>query len=409
MNTRALCFVLFFAMLLIAPKIVEPAYYFYLLAFAALGVMQIQWNALPTRIAFRLSLPVLLLALSLLAIAGATVSHAPAARDVLRDLGVLLAFFVGRQMFVAYRGEPLQLIALSAVSATGVMVAIVTLGGATLAWFAGVSAYEWRGVYVLWGHTWLPYAIVANIALITIEPQHSQRYLGRIALCAVATVASLSRTDLLLETLFAFLMMWRFRRELLLRFAGLAKALIALMVVAAIAPMFLQLQVVQQRVQAGVGAEDQSLGWRLMEHLALFDYFRSASIYEWLFGFGFGARVPLPDGILDFAGNSSIPTLHDSFGTIALKSGLLGLAIVAWYVLRAFKRSRALRDPQGEPYRWAGRWIVLFCLAKALTLHGLTEWSHTVFFGIGCMLLLNPLPVRNSAVEVRQAAPLGAA
>ena len=113
-----------------------------------------------------------------------------------------------------------------------------------------------------------------------------------------------------------------------------------------------------------------------------------------LFGFGLGARMPLPPGIVDFNDNTSIPQLHNSFATIALKFGAMGLVFLGWYLVRIARQSFAMRGLPGEPYRLAGRWIVLLCLGKALTLQGLTEWSHVVFFGIGCMLTLSkPLSV----------------
>lgn len=396
MNTRVLSFVLFFAMLMVAPKVVDPAYDLFLVAFALLIGLQSAWNGIPTRLAFRPGFA-LLLVVALTIVVVVTVAHAPALRDVLRDIGALMAFLIGRYLFIAYRGKPLQVEILRALSVVGVMVAVVTIAAAALAFRAGASYYIWRGEYVLWAHTWLPYSIVANLALLAIEPQRTRRYAWRAVLCVFGTVASLSRTDLLLEILFALALALRFRRELFLRVAGFGRLLTAGLVLVVFVPLLLRLQVVQQRLERGVGTEDESLGWRFMEHLALFEQFLGATLYELLFGFGLGARTPLPPGIVDFNGNSSIPTLHNSFGTIALKFGIMGLLIVAWYAFRTLRRSLAVPDASGEPLRWAGRWIVLFCLAKAVTLHGLSEWSHVAFFGIGCMLMITALPGQRRA------------
>src|SRR5690242_6178049 len=93
----------------------------------------------------------------------------PALRDLVRDFGALFAFFVGRQLFIAYRDKDLQFEALSALSVMGILVSLVTVGAAALALRDGVTAYIWRGVYVPWAHTWLPYALIANVALVSID------------------------------------------------------------------------------------------------------------------------------------------------------------------------------------------------------------------------------------------------
>jgi hypothetical protein len=388
-NTRVLAFVIFFAALMVAPKIVEPAYYFFLVAFAFVLGLQGEWRGIPLRLGIAVNFRLLIAAFVVLTILTVTYGHAPAARDVLRDVGAMFAFFVGRFLFVAYREKDLQFEALEALSAMGVMVSIVTIFAALAAYLAGVSAYIWRGEYVPWAHTWIPFALVANVFLSGIDPAHARRWRRRAALCVLATIASLSRTDLLLEFGFGLVMLWSYRRELLLRFAGFVKVAGLLAVLAILAPIVLQVDVVQQRLERGVGEGDQSLGWRFMENIALVDHFLRGSTQEIVFGFGLGARLPLPPGVVDFNNNTTIPTLHNSFGTIALKLGALGLVILFWYLWRTMRRSFSLHDAAGAPYRRAGRWIVLLCLGKALTLHGLTEWSHAVFFGIGCMLMLN--------------------
>jgi hypothetical protein len=389
LNKRAVIFVLFFVALLVSPRIAVPAYNGFLVAFALLIGLQLHWHGVPTRVSVEVSAFSVAFACVLVIAFAVVLSNDPAPRDLLRDLGALSAFFIGRQMFVAYRERGLQRETLLALSAMGVVVSVVTVGAALVALRAGVSAYILRGEYVPWGHTWLPYAIVANVYLVGIDSTHSRRYTARALLCVLGTIASLSRTDLILELGFGLAMIYKYRRELFLRVAGFTKIAITVFVFAAIIPLMLRLQVVQQRVESGIGENDQSLGWRFMEHVALLDHFMRATVREALFGFGLGARMPLPPGIVDFNNNTSIPHLHNSFGTIVLKFGAMGLLFLGWYILRILRQSFSLRGLPGEPYRQAGRWIVLLCLGKALTLQGLSEWSHIVFFGIGCMLMLN--------------------
>lgn len=374
---------------MIAPRIVEPAYYFFLVAFAFLMGLQSEWRGIPLRFSIPILFKALLVAVIVLTFLTVTLNNAPLARDVLRDFGAMLAFFVGRYLFVAYREQDLQTETMEALSLMGVMVSIVTILAAIAAYLAGASAYIWRGEYVPWAHTWLPYALVANVFLVSIDPANSPRWGWRAALSVAATVASLSRTDLVLDFAFGLVMLYSFRRQLLLRFAGLVKLVGAAAVLVLLTPFLLQLDVVQQRISRGVGDSDPSLGWRFLENVTLLDHFLRGTAYDIAFGFGFGARLPLPPGIVDFANNTSIATLHNSFGTIALKVGVLGLLILFWYLWRTMRRSFALRDPEGEPFRRAGRWIAILVLGKALTLHGLSEWSHVVFFGIACMLMLS--------------------
>jgi hypothetical protein len=375
--------------MMIAPKVVEPAYYLFLVAFAFLLGCQSEWRGVPLKVNVRVnSAALVVLSLGLLVVLS-TWGRGAAARDVLRDVGAVFAFFVGRFMFVAYDAKRLQIEVLESLSIMGVLVSLATIGGAIAAYAAGASAYVWRGVYVLWAHTWIPYALVANVFLVQIVPSQSRRWQLRAALCVLATVASLSRTDLLLEIGFGLAMLWSYRKQLLLKFAGFIRIAAVSAVVALAMPFLLQLDVVQQRISRGVGDSDQSLGWRFLENVTLYDYFMRGSLFDFLFGFGLGARLPLPPGVVDFSNNTSIPTLHNSFGTIMLKLGVLGLVVLGWYLWRTARRSFQLKDAEGLPYRRVGRWMVLICLGKALTLHGLTEWSHLVFFGIGSMLMLS--------------------
>jgi O-antigen ligase len=388
LNIRVATFCLFFACLLASPLIVEPAYNGFLVAFFCLFILQSEWNGIPLNPVINVSATAFLTATAYVVILVTTLRHTPDLRDALRDFGAILAFFVGRFLFIAYRGKSLQLETLAALSLMGLIVSAYTIVAAFAAYSAGVSAYIWRGVYIPWAHTWLPYAIVANVFLASIEPEHARKWFARSAICFTATVASLSRTDLVLEIGFALGLAFHYRRQLL-RFARIVKILAVLATLALLIPVLMQLTVVQQRLERGVGEGDQSLGWRFMENLALLDYFAKADTVDWLVGFGIGARLPLPPGIVDFNNNTSLPHLHNSFGTIALKFGILGLLLLSVYLWRLMHRSFAHNDVAGEPYRRAGRWIIVLVLGKALTLQGLSEWSHLVFFGIGCMLTQN--------------------
>jgi hypothetical protein len=388
-NPRVLIFVLVFTAMLISPRLVEPAYYGFLVAFLALVGLQGQWNGYATNLHVHPGPTTVLGACVAMVIIAVVLKNGPDPRDLFRDCGAIFAFLVGRYFFVAYQEKGLQTEVLLGLSAMGVVVAIVTIFAAMLALAAGVSAYIWRGEYVPWGHNWLPFAIVANFYLIALDPARTKTYQMRIALCVFGTLASLSRTDLLLEFGFAAVLMYRYRRQLFYRVAGFTKLLVVIGVFAAMLPFLLRLQVVQQRVERGVGDNDESLGWRFMENLALLDHFLKGTVYDWLFGFGLGARMPLPPGVVDFNNNTSIPHLHNSFGTLALKFGVMGLVVLGWYLWRLAKQSRALKWLPGEPHRAAGRWIVLLCLGKAMTLQALSEWSQLVFFGIGCMLMLS--------------------
>jgi hypothetical protein len=389
MNSRSIILSSVFAVMLLSPYVIEPAYYGFLAGFAALSAVNVAWNGVSSNLRVPAT-PVsvgcaamILLAIYVVAING------PFLRDLLRDVGALFAFFIGRRMFMVRRNAGLQYDSLSALSLMGVLVSVVTVVAAVMAFRAGVSAYIWRGEYVPWAHTWLPFAIVANLSLMELDPVRRRTYVTRVVLCVFGTFASLSRTDLLLE-LFLFMMVaYRFRVQILMRVSGMVSLLAGSLVVFVLAVGMLRLPAVQQRVEAGVGGNDQSLGWRLMEHLALFEHFAGGTWLQLLFGFGLGARMPLPSGVLDFNGNDSIPHLHNSFGTILLKCGIAGLVFIGWFLWRLNLSSRSLHALPGEPYRRAGRWIVLLCLGKALTLQGLTEWSHLVFFGLGCMLMLN--------------------
>ena len=385
----------FFVVLGASQTIMEPAYYGYLVAFAAvlLSMLPAAGNGLARRRVVPKPSDGLLI-LWLLVTVLVTMAATPAPRDVLRDMGAVLAFVMGCFVIPAWLGpvrtEPLKAMQrlLRTLSDVGLAVAAVTLLGAAMAYQAGATAYFWRGEYVPMVHSWLPYCLAANVALIELQLDQRLRFVRRALVCIVGTLASLSRTDLLLEIVFAVALLALHGRLVFSSPRWRRLAVVVLAAALALAPGFMTLDVVQQRIEAGADEDDASLGWRLIENVALIDQMVDGGIVPQLLGFGWGARMPLPAGVEDFDGNDSIPLLHNSLLTIALKFGLCGLLVFSVYLWRKFGHWRlALADPAQRAYAGAGAWIIVFCLGKAITLQGLTEWSHLVFFGIGCMLV----------------------
>lgn len=316
----------------------------------------------------------------------ATTEARPEIRDVLRDVGAICAFFVGRFLLVGSLGLRQEERVLQTISDLGVIVAALTIAAAVTALLAGADAYHWRGVYVPFVHTWLPYSMAASFAMATHTSWKAHGW--KVVLCIVGSMASLSRTDLLLELMFVLWALLTRARNDSHRRAALAQLVLVLVCIGALLPSFLQLTVVQERLEAGVGEEDLSVSWRVIENQAFFDTMEAADSVDWLVGRGLGARVDLPDGVLDFNGNPSIPHLHNSFLTIALKFGAGGLLLFVVWLCMVFIRPFRHLAPARSHLRMAGAWIVLFVLGKAVTLQGLTDWTHVMFFGLGCGLLL---------------------
>jgi hypothetical protein len=286
------------------------------------------------------------------------------------------------------RGRLLGL--LDTLSWAGLLVTAATIAGALLAYKDGATAYFWRGSYVPAVHSWLPYFLVVNLTLVRLDVGRARWYGGCALLCVLGSLASLSRTDVLMEAVFALVQLYRYRAKLFGSDRNIMWLLLLLPLLVGIAAAFSQLDVVQERVEIGVNEEDASLGWRVIENLALFDYLDNADVFASIFGSGLGARMPLPNGILDFDGNDSIPYLHNSLLTLVLKFGVAGLLCYLWYflhLLRTYWRERA--DPFSA-VSFAGAWILIFNLGKAITLQGLTDWGHVMFFGLGCALIIVP-------------------
>ncbi|RYG87015.1 MAG: hypothetical protein EON59_08565 [Alphaproteobacteria bacterium] len=96
--------------------------------------------------------------------------------------------------------------------------------------------------------------------------------------------------------------------------------------------------------------------------------------------------MPLPIGIVDFAGNPSVPHLHNSYWTYMFKFGSLGTACVLISIGVLLARAYLRRG--GVPALLVGgTWILAMVMGTAITLQGMTEWSHLMFLGIACALL----------------------
>lgn len=395
MNRHRISLVAFLLLIALAQHLVEPAYVGYAAAFAALTLRRlVEATALQRLI--RPTIWRLALCIWLVLMAFITYVNDPLARDVLRDVGALLTFFIGRHILFS-RYDPVQQ-TLKALSDAGVWIVTATLVAACLAYLSGADAYKWRGEFIPPSHSWLPYVIAANYALALTEQSRVEVYVRRIVWCIGGTIAALSRTDLALEAFFLLFLLLRYLPFLLTNRIVFRRALYGLGLSALLLPPLLGLDVVKERIDISLAEDDSSVGWRVLENTAVFAFMQSAGIQEWLFGFGFGARVPLPEGIVDFNDNSSIPHLHNSFLTILVKFGVAGVAALLIFVARQAFRSSKFVSPELMAIHSAGRWIVLFVLAKAITLQGLSEWSHILFFGLGCALMTYKHRLRNVRV-----------
>jgi O-antigen ligase len=316
-----------------------------------------------------------------------TFANGPDWRDVTRDLGVVLSFLIGRYAIGAWVGRDGWKTLLEALSLLGLLISIVTLVGALSAASASVSAYVWRSTYIPYSHSWLPYVLVANLALFELDTRRRTQYFVRAAMCVVATLASLSRTDIVLEGLAVIVLGLAHSRSIFLSLSKLTVAIPTLLVALGGLAAYASTDIVQERILATLGEADSSLGWRAVENGTFLDYFAEASLVQQLFGFGWGARLPLPLGVYDFTGQASIPHLHNSYLTIVLKFGSVGLLLLFAYLVRQLVNWISLRRTGIRPLALAGIWMVAFVLGKSVTLQGLTEWSHVMFLGIGALLL----------------------
>ncbi|WP_183255217.1 hypothetical protein [Brevundimonas basaltis] len=385
MTKRALPLVALYLAMAASTRIFEPAYFGYIIAFGVF-IAGYGTQLLTRKNAPPLSGPVLLgwavfAALVLLT----TLLAKPAFRDLFRDCGAIASFLFGLVVIPRALGKDWERPLFAGLSALAMVISVWTILGAVAAYLAGAGSYEWRGVYVPFAHGWLPYLIVAEY----IRSRSGADFrvsAFRIGLCVLALLLSLSRTGILLVGTFGVVILLINARHWLLSARGMAMVITAAVAAAVVLPQLWQLDVVQQRVQAGVGPGDLSLGWRAMEETAATNYLSDGGWRRWLFGFGLGARVPLPIGIVDFAGNPTIPHLHNSYWTYLVKFGAVGLTWVLVSIGVLLTRAHLVRG--GVPaLLTGGTWILLFVLGTAVTLQGMTEWSHLTFLGIACALL----------------------
>jgi O-antigen ligase len=379
-----------FVFIALSTKLFSPPYTGYLIAYGALLIVALasgRFKRLKVKTVGGASLLlVLLVPFTILQ----TFSHSPDARDVLRDLGAVLALLVGYAVLPALARSnrtDWRIALLRTLSDLTLFIVGSTLVGAALAYRDGASAYFWRGEYILLAHSWLPYLLAVNIALPKFEQGSAGKYVTRAGLCVLGTLVSLSRTDLLMELAFLLFLIPFNLKKLVNSPYRLALTLLVVGSLAALSPFYLNLSVVQERLDVGIDEDDPSISWRLIENAAFISNFESATLPTKLFGAGLGSRVPLPTGIVDFDGRDSIPHLHNSYLTIVLKFGIMGVVLFLYTICRLFALIATRRPSRPVGVGFAGGWILMFSLGDALTLQGFSEWSHLTFVGIAAALI----------------------
>lgn len=386
----------------------ETAYVGYLLTFALFIFIMASnifffepRNSISTRPSFMW----LIWALVAAVVGSVTLLEQPPLGDLFRDLGALFSFVFGFVIIPRAIKRDWARHLLPAISAAGVIISLLTFASAAKALIDGVSAYQWRGEYLPFANVWLPYLLLADYMMLEDRTEIRRGSLARLALCAAAILITLSRTGIILLALFAIITFVSRHRTILASMKGLAGLFASIVVAAVLGPLFVGLAVVRERFELSVGGGDQSLGWRALENASAIEMMNEGGWVRWIFGYGLGARMPLPPGFVDFDGNPTIPHLHNSFYTILIKSGSFGLfalfTALVWIVLRA----RAKRKSPWA-YQWSGGlWLLLFVLGYAVTQQGLSQWSHLVFFGISCAMLLDRHDWRHTYLEFKQRLP----
>lgn len=390
LSLRYLLFLCGFVIIAISPQFLLTAYNGYFFAFLLLiSGAQLNKGRVARARPF-LIIKILLIALTPMVFLQ-TLMHGNDMRDVMRDIGALLAFYVGYnaipKLFV-YGKSDWRLNALQGISSVGRIVFLMTMLGAIQAYRDGADAYLWRGAYVPFAHSWLPYIFAVNLGLARLDAQLRNRYILRAMLCVVGTLASLSRTDFVLMAFMLLIQLVSNYRGIMLDKHARRLAFFVISIFMIFLPFMLGLDVVQERINVGVDEDDPSVAWRFIENLAFLDQYLSADMFSQLFGMGLGGRLALPMGILDFDGNNTIPHLHNSYFTICMKFGFIGLIILLFYVYRLFITWWSGRRLEYNGVFLAAGWILVFVIGKAVTLQGLSEWSHILFFGFGCALIL---------------------
>lgn len=376
----------------------KPAYTGYLISFAFFTMVMSPQILQQRQNRQRHSPVVFMWIVVALVVATVTLFQKPASRDVIRDAGAFLSFFVGFVIIPRAIGRDWAGKLLPALSAVGVVISIWTLGAAASAFYDGVGAYQWRGEYVPFANAWLPYLLLADYMMMQDKTRYDRGSIIRMALCILAIMLSLSRTGLVLLTLFGVSLLLTKSRQWFASGTAFLRTAAVIVAVGFVGPLIFNLSVVQERLAAGFGDGDLSLGWRDMENTAAVDMLNDGGWYHWIFGYGVGARVPLPIGVLDFDGNPTIPHLHNSYYTLLVKFGVFGLIALFLSLFLLFSRAWAKRHTI-MAYHWSGGlWLLLFILGYAYTLQGLTQWSHLLFFGITSAMLLD-MPNRGSAPQ----------
>lgn len=389
MNKGVLALVLMFVAIAASHLTFEPAYTGYLIAFFLFSLGMAPQILQRQQFAQSRSPLILIWIIVGTIVVAVTISQQPELRDVMRDMGAFLSFLVGffiipRAIRRDWSGKLLP-----ALSALGVIISLWTLASAANAFFDGVGAYRWRGEYVPFANAWLPYLMLADYMMMQDRSRNARGSAFRIALCILAILLSLSRTGVVLLTVFGAVLLVTRSREWFSSAKGLLRIFVATVAAGFLGPRIINLDVVQERVAAGIGEGDLSLRWRDMENMSAINMLNDGGWFHWLFGYGLGARVPLPMGIVDFDGNATIPHLHNSYYTLLVKFGVVGLLALAAGISLLFLRARAKRNSLMS-YHWSGGiWLLIFVLGYAYTLQGLSQWSHMVFFGITCAMLLD--------------------
>ncbi|MGK5050957.1 O-antigen ligase family protein [Janthinobacterium sp. RB2P8] len=387
-DSRSWAIVALFMIIAVAQKVMEPMYGGYFLAFFVLSFI-LAWKYRRARFIKAPEVNIEFLAISLMLFLSIffSIKMHQDARDIFRDVGAVFAFIVGRYVVPLWVGKGHVKRLMQTLSDIGVAISVITIIFAFSAYLDGADAYHWRGSYVPLSHGWLPYFLIVNIALLREAPEQATNYGCRIFLCIAGTIASLSRTDVLIDIFIGLMLLVTMGRHLFSNARVMRILFIFGIIVISMMPRIIELDVVQERLNSNAENTDPSLEWRYIENQALIDYFSKDSPVSAIVGYGLGARIPLPDGVLDFDGHDTIPLLHNSYLTIILKFGLLGLCFFALYIVKKIRVWMALQKSQYAIYVWAGGWIMIVVLAKGVILQGLTEWSHVLFFGLASMLL----------------------
>lgn len=162
MTAPAWAVLVMFLMMATSHLVVEPAYYGYLVGFAVFAVLTVRnlFDFSPR--GFAASGGLFAWAIFATWVFAVTAFAHPAFRDLFRDMGAVLSFSVGFFLIPRGLGRNWERTLLSAFSVLSMVLSVWVIASAGRAYLSGASAYEWRGAYVPFAHTWLPYLIVAE-------------------------------------------------------------------------------------------------------------------------------------------------------------------------------------------------------------------------------------------------------